>query len=65
MLVSYRPLAWWGTRLFAILVLRQFFKTDYRGSVVLLDEWAELRSTLGLKQIPNFSTLCVTSSKDR
>ena len=49
--------------LFSILVLRQFFKTDYRGMVVLLAEWSELRSTLGLKQVPNYSTLCYAEQR--
>ena len=50
-------------QLFSILVLRQFFKTDYRGMIVLLDEWSELRSTLGLKQVPNYSTLCYAEQR--
>ena len=45
-------------QLFAILVLRQFFKTDYRGVVQMLRDFSELRSTLGLKKIPHYSTLC-------
>ena len=50
-------------QLFSILVLRQFFKTDYRGMVVLLAEWSELRSTLGLKHVPNYSTLCYAEQR--
>jgi hypothetical protein len=30
-------------QLFALLVLRKFFRTDYRGVVALVGEWAELR----------------------
>jgi Transposase domain (DUF772) len=45
-------------QLFAILVLRQFFKTDYRGIVRILAEFAELRQVLGLTKIPHYSTLC-------
>lgn len=55
---QFSPKRYTQPQLFSILVLRQFFKTDYRGIVVLLDEWAELRSTLGLKPVPNYSTLC-------
>lgn len=55
---KFSPKRYTQPQLFSILVLRQFFKTDYRGIVVLLNEWAELRSTLGLKQVPNYSTLC-------
>lgn len=45
-------------QLFAMLVLRQFFRTDYRGLVALIDKWPELRRTLGLQMIPHYSTLC-------
>ena len=55
---KFSPQRYTQPQLFSILVLRPFFKTDYRGIVILLDEWAELRSTLGLKQVPNYSTLC-------
>ena len=38
-------------QLFALLVLRQFLRTDYRGVVTLVSEWSELRQTLdALKQ---------------
>ena len=55
---KFSPKHYTQPQLFSILVLRPFFKTDYRGIVVLLAEWAELRSTLGLKHVPNYSTLC-------
>jgi hypothetical protein len=45
-------------QLFAMLVLRQFLKVDYRGFVVLLGEWADLRRTLGIRKVPHYSTLC-------
>jgi hypothetical protein len=45
-------------QLFAMLVLRLFFGTDYRGLVALIDKWAELRQTLGLQTTPHYSTLC-------
>ena len=54
---QFSPKWYTQPQLFSILVLRPFFKTDYRGIVVLLDEGAELRSTLGLKPVPNYSTL--------
>ena len=44
-------------QLFAVLVLRQFFKTDYRGMVQLLRDLPNLRKVLGLKKIPHYSTL--------
>lgn len=45
-------------QLFAILVLRQFFRTDYRGIVEILNDFGELREALELKKIPHYSTLC-------
>ena len=44
-------------QLFAILVLREFFKTDYRGIVQLLHDLSDLRESLGLKKVPHFTTL--------
>jgi hypothetical protein len=45
-------------QLFAILVLREFLKTDYRGIVELLQDWSDLRQALGLTKVPHYSTLC-------
>lgn len=47
-------------QLFAVPVLKKFFKTDYRGIVALLREWSDLRRTLGLNKVLNYSTLCYT-----
>jgi hypothetical protein len=44
-------------QLFALLVLREFLKTDYRGLEELLRDWSDLRQALGLKKIPDHSTL--------
>jgi hypothetical protein len=45
-------------QLFALLALKQFLKTDYRGVVALVAEWTDLRRALGLKTVPHYSTLC-------
>jgi hypothetical protein len=45
-------------QLFAVLTLKTFFKTDYRGVVQLLKDFAELRQELGLDEVPHYSTLC-------
>ena len=50
-------------QLFAILVLRQFFKTDYRGIIQMLHDFSDLRSTLGLKKVPHYSTLCYAQQR--
>ena len=44
-------------QLFAILVLRKFLRTDYRGVVALLAEWSDLRRVLKLSKVPDHSTL--------
>jgi hypothetical protein len=44
-------------QLFSLLVLRKFFRTDYRGVVKLVAEWAELREVLSLQKVPDHSTL--------
>jgi hypothetical protein len=45
-------------QLFAILVLKAFFQTDYRGVIALLRDLSDLREVLGLKKVPHYSTLC-------
>lgn len=44
-------------QLFAILALKTFPKTDSRGVVQHLADFAELRSDLGLSKVPDHSTL--------
>ena len=50
-------------QLFAILVLRTFFKTDYRGIIQLLIDLPDLAKHLGLKRIPHYSTLCYAEQR--
>src|SRR5215212_4715548 len=44
-------------QLFAILALKTFLRTDYRGVVAFLADFAELRGDLGLSKVPHYSTL--------
>jgi hypothetical protein len=44
-------------QLFAILALKTFLKTDYRGVVAFLHDFPELRADLGLAKVPHYSTL--------
>jgi hypothetical protein len=44
-------------QLFALLVLREFLKQDYRGLEQLLADWSDLRQALGLAKVPDHSTL--------
>jgi hypothetical protein len=45
-------------QLFALLALKTFLKTDYRGVIQVVADFAELRADLGLAKVPNYSTLC-------
>jgi hypothetical protein len=54
---THSPKLYTQYQLFAIAVLRQFFKTDFRGIVAILADSSDLRRALGLKRVPNFSTL--------
>ena len=44
-------------QLFACLVLKAFFKTDYRGVAAILADCTDLVAALGLKCVPHFTTL--------
>lgn len=59
----YSPKKFTQPQLFAILILKQFFKFDYRGIVGLLAEWAELREALELEHVPHYSTLCYAEGR--
>lgn len=50
-------------QLFALLTVKQFLKTDYRGVVTLVAEWTELRHALHLKKVPHYSTLCYAEQR--
>jgi hypothetical protein len=59
----FSPKVFTQQQLFAILVLRQFFKTDYRGVVQLLQDFGDLRRVLKLKKVPHYSTLCYAEKR--
>jgi hypothetical protein len=50
-------------QLFAILSVRDFLCTDYRGITAILAEWSDLRAVLGLTGVPHYSTLCYAEKK--
>lgn len=41
----------------AVLAVKPFLKTDYRGVVAYLRDWSDLRAVLGLTKVPHFTTL--------
>ena len=48
---------------FALLALKTFFKTDYRGLTQMLLDFAELREELALRGVPHYSTLCYAAKR--
>ena len=59
----FSPKVFTQHQLFAVLVLRQFFRTDYRGIVQLLSDLSDLREALDLKKVPHYSTLCYAEQR--
>jgi hypothetical protein len=53
----FSPKLYTQPQLFACLVLKVFFKTDYRGIRTMLDDLADLRRVLQLRCVPHFTTL--------
>jgi hypothetical protein len=54
----FSPRKFTQPQLFAVLALKDFLHTDFRGVVQILSEWSDLREVLGLTQVPHYSTLC-------
>jgi hypothetical protein len=54
---KHSPKLYTQYQLFAISILRQFFRTDLRGIVAILKDSSDLRRVLGLKRVPHYSTL--------
>jgi hypothetical protein len=54
---SKSPHVYTQPQLFALLAIKHFFNTDYLGVIAMLKDWPELVAVLGLKRLPNFSTL--------
>jgi hypothetical protein len=50
-------------QLFAVLALKTFLKTDYRGVAQFLADFAEIRADLGLDKVPHYSTLCYAAGR--
>ena len=51
------PKVYTQPQLFACLVLKTFFKTDYRGIAEELADLSDLRRVLGLRRAPHYTTL--------
>src|SRR5262249_14862394 len=53
----FSPKKFTQAQLFACLALKAFFKTDYRGVAILLEDLPDLARLLGLKSVPHGTTL--------
>jgi hypothetical protein len=53
----FSPHKYTQPQLFVCLVLKIFFKTDYRGIVQILNDCPDLCEVFGLKTVPHFTTL--------
>lgn len=59
----FAPKTFTQPQLFACLVLKTFFRTDYRGIEQILRDLPELRRVLGLERVPDHSTLHKASGR--
>jgi Transposase DDE domain len=54
---KYSPKKYTQPQLFACLALKTFFRTDYRGITVLLEDLPDLARAVGLRHLPHWTTL--------
>ncbi len=54
---KFSPRFYSQPQLFALLILKQFFKTDYRGLIAIIEDSSDLKEVLELKEIPHYTTL--------
>ena len=59
----FSPKKFTQPQLFACLVLKEFFRTDYRGIAVILTDTPGLREAIGLKRVPHWTTLHKASQR--
>lgn len=59
----YSPKKFTQPQLFVCLVLKIFYKTDYRGIVAILEDSSDIRKVFNLKTVPHFTTLQKASKK--
>jgi len=60
---KYSPKKFTQHQLFACLALKTFFKTDYRGIAILLEDLPDLVDLLGLEVVPHWTTLHKASQR--
>ena len=50
-------------QLFAVLVLKEFMRCDYRKVAELLEECPDLREVIGLESVPHYTTIQKASKR--
>ena len=60
---KFSPKTYTQPQLFACLVLKMFFKTDYRGIATIMEDCKDLQRVLGLQFVPHFTTLQKASKR--
>jgi hypothetical protein len=60
---KFSPKLYTQPQLFVCLVMKTFFKTDYRGLTTLLKDLTPLREVIGLRSVPHFTTLHKASGR--
>lgn len=60
---KFSPKKFTQPQLVACLVLKEFFTTDYRGIVAILEDASDLQRVLELTEVPHFTTLQKAASK--
>ena len=60
---QFSPKKFTQPQLFTCLVLKIFFKTDYRGIVAILSDSPDLCKSFDLVKVPHFTTLQKASNK--
>ena len=59
----FSPKVFTQPQLFACLVLKQFYKTDYRGITAILADTPGICDAIGLKKVPHWTTLQKASKR--
>ena len=59
----YSPRKYTQPQLLVCLVLKVFFKTEYRGIVEILNDWPDLCQVFELRTVPHFTTLQKASKR--
>jgi Transposase DDE domain len=59
----FSPKKFTQPQLFACLALKTFFKTDYRGITIYLEDLPDLARVLGLADVPHYTTLQKASKR--